>query len=69
MAGPLGPMWLLLGRGRFDGSRVAAVGASPVPWVPCGRRGNVSGRLGPVWLLLFSAVGRGRSSGPRVAAV
>jgi len=41
------------------------VGAWPVLWAFCGRRGGVAGHLGPVW----PPWGRGRSPGPRVAAV
>jgi len=44
---------------------VAAVGAWPFHWAPCGRRGGVVGPLGPVW----PPWGRGRSPEPRVAAV
>ena len=40
--------------------RVAAVGAWPVPWAPCGRRGGVAGPLGPVWPPWWL----GRSPGP-----
>jgi len=59
----LGPVWLPWGRGRSPGPSVAAVGAWPVPWAPCGRRGSwpvtwakcgrrggVACPLGTVWL-------------------
>ena len=65
VAGPQGPVWPPMGRGRSPGPRVAGVGAWPVPWDPFGRRGGVAGSLGPVrppW-------GRGWSPGPRTAAV
>jgi len=44
---------------------MAAVLAWPVHWAPYGRRGGVAGPLGPVW----PPWGRGRSPGPRMAAV
>jgi len=78
VAGTLDPVWLPWLRGRFPGPHVAAVGvwlvlcatcgrrgAWPVTWAPCGRRGGVAGTLGPVW----PPCDRGRSPGPRVAAV
>ena len=49
VAGPLGPVWPLLGRGWSFGSCVAVVGAWPVLWTPCGRRGGVAAPLDPVW--------------------
>jgi len=41
------------------------VEAWPIPLAPCGRRGVVTSQVGPVW----PPWGRGRSTGPRVAAV
>jgi len=58
-------VWPPWGRGRSPGPRVAAVGAWPVPWATCGRRGGVVGSLGHVW----PPLGRGRFPVPRVAAV
>jgi len=63
MAGILGAVWPPWGHGRSPGHRVVAVGAWPVPWALCGRRGGVVGPLNPVWL----PWSRGQSPGPRVA--
>ena len=74
----LAAMNLWPGRGRSPGPRVAALGAWPVPWASCGRRGGVASPLGLVWKplgvagplgLVWPQRGRGRSPGPRVAAV
>jgi len=78
VSGPVAPVWTPLGGGRSPGPRMAAVGAWPVPWAPYGRpggvdvllapygrRGGVTGPLGPVWPLW----GRGHFRGPRMAAV
>jgi len=72
---PYGRIW---GRGRSSGPRTSAVGSWPVFSVPSGRRGRVAGPLGPsgrrggvvgplgsVW----PPWGRGRTPGPRLAAV
>jgi len=62
VAGPLGPVWLRWGRGRYPGPRVAAVkawpvlglrvaavGAWPVTWASCGRLKDVAAvGAGPV---------------------
>jgi len=53
------------GECRFPVTHMAAVGAWLVPWVLYGRRGCLAGPLGPMW----PPWGRGRSPGPRVAAV
>jgi len=44
---------------------MAAMRASPVPWALHYHRGGVAGPLGPAW----PPWGRGRSPGPRIAAV
>jgi len=41
----LGTLWLPWGRGQYPRHRVAVVGAWPVRWAPCGRRGGVPGPL------------------------
>jgi len=59
VTGPLGPVWppwwhgqspgprvAVVGRGLFPGIRVAAMGAWPVLYAPCGRRRGVAGPLG-----------------------
>jgi len=61
VAGPMGHVWplwdvvnplcsvcLLWGRGRFFGTRVAAMGVLPVLGAPYLCRGDVAGSLGPV---------------------
>jgi len=78
VAGPLSPCgsrWGVTGFlglcGRLGGvagsagSRVAAVGAWPVPWTPSSCRGSVVGPQTIVWL----PWGRGQSLGPCVVAV
>jgi len=60
-----GPVWPPWGRGRSPGPHMAAVGAWPVPWAPCGGRGGVAGPLMPVW----PPLGCGRPAGGRVAAL
>ena len=63
VAGPLGFVWPPWGvavpvcfvwppweRGRSPAFCVAAMGAWPVPCASCGRRGDVAGHLGFVWL-------------------
>jgi len=48
VAGPLGFVWPLWGRGMSSGSRMADVGAWPVSWAPYGRHRDVAGFLGLV---------------------
>jgi len=78
VAGPLGHVWPPRRRVRYPRPRMAAMRVRPVPWAPyrrrggvappwvsyC-RRGSVATLLGFVWL----PWGRGRSLGPRMAAV
>jgi len=45
VADPLVPVWRPLGRGRYPGPRLAAVGAWPVPWSLSGCCGGVAGPL------------------------